>query len=59
MSPLVSLSGGGLVGLYSVALFAEMDRQPGTRVTAHFDLSAGTLIGGGGHCARVCRRYSQ
>lgn len=46
MFQILSLSGGGFLGLYSIAVLADIERQSGTRIAAHFDLLAGTSIGG-------------
>ena len=46
MFQILSLSGGGFLGLYSIALLAELEKQTGTRIAKHFDLLAGTSIGG-------------
>lgn len=43
---ILCLSGGGYLGLYSVALLAELERQSGARIASRFDLLAGTSIGG-------------
>lgn len=46
MFQILSLSGGGFLGLYAIALLAHLERQTGTRIATHFDLMAGTSIGG-------------
>lgn len=46
MFQILSLSGGGFLGLYSIAVLAELEQQTGTRIANHFDLLAGTSIGG-------------
>ena len=46
MFQILSLSGGGFLGLYSVAVLAEIERQTETKIATHFDLLAGTSIGG-------------
>lgn len=46
MFQILSLSGGGFLGLYSIALLAHIERQSETRIATHFDLLAGTSIGG-------------
>lgn len=43
---ILSLSGGGFLGLYTVALLAELEERSGRRLTESFDLFAGTSIGG-------------
>ena len=43
---ILSLSGGGYLGLYSIALLSELERQTGGRIASRFDLLAGTSIGG-------------
>ena len=43
---ILSLSGGGYLGLYSAAVLAELEAQTGRRVVDMFDLLAGTSIGG-------------
>lgn len=42
----LSLSGGGYLGLYTAAVLAELEAQTGRRVVDMFDLLAGTSIGG-------------
>lgn len=46
MFQILSLSGGGFLGLYTVVLLADVERHLGTRTAIHFDLMAGTSIGG-------------
>ena len=46
MFQILSLSGGGFLGLYSIALLAELEQQTNTPIARHFDLLAGTSIGG-------------
>lgn len=46
MFQILSLSGGGFLGLYSIALVARLEQQMGTPFAKHFDLLAGTSIGG-------------
>ena len=46
MFQILSLSGGGFLGLYSIAVLANIERHTGTRIANHFDLLAGTSIGG-------------
>jgi patatin-like phospholipase/acyl hydrolase len=43
---ILSLSGGGFLGLYSAALLAELEERSGKRLNECFDLIAGTSIGG-------------
>lgn len=43
---ILSLSGGGFLGLYSAALLAELEERSGKRLNDCFDLIAGTSIGG-------------
>lgn len=43
---ILSLSGGGFLGLYTVALLAELEERSGKRLHECFDLFAGTSIGG-------------
>ena len=43
---ILSLSGGGYLGLYSIALLSELERQSGRPLASRFDLLAGTSIGG-------------
>lgn len=43
---ILSLSGGGYLGLYSIALLSELERQTSGRIASRFDLLAGTSIGG-------------
>ncbi|MEO0435226.1 MAG: CBASS cGAMP-activated phospholipase [Cyanobacteria bacterium J06656_5] len=42
----LSLDGGGLKGLFSIALLANWEKNQGTRVSDHFDLIVGTSTGG-------------
>jgi patatin-like phospholipase/acyl hydrolase len=42
----LSLSGGGYLGLYTAAVLAELEAQTGRRAVDMFDLIAGTSIGG-------------
>ena len=46
MFQILSLSGGGYLGLYSVSLLAEIECETGTAIATHFNLLAGTSIGG-------------
>lgn len=43
---ILSLSGGGYLGLYTAAVLAELEEQSGRRAVEMFDLFAGTSIGG-------------
>lgn len=43
---ILSLSGGGYLGLYTVTVLAELEKQFGAPIAAHFDLLAGTSVGG-------------
>ena len=43
---ILSLSGGGVKGLFSAAVLARMEEDCGTRVVDHFDLIGGTSTGG-------------
>ena len=43
---ILSLSGGGYLGLYSIAVLAEIEKQSGRRTADFIDLFAGTSIGG-------------
>jgi patatin-like phospholipase/acyl hydrolase len=43
---ILSLSGGGYLGLYTVAILSELERQTGGHIASRFDLLAGTSIGG-------------
>ncbi len=43
---ILSLSGGGFLGLYTAAVLAELEERSGRRLTDCFDLIAGTSIGG-------------
>lgn len=42
----LSLSGGGFMGLYSAIVLAELERRQGKPIAETFDLIAGTSIGG-------------
>lgn len=42
----LSLSGGGFRGLFTVKVLAELEEATNTKITDHFDLIAGTSIGG-------------
>lgn len=46
MFQILSLSGGGFLGLYSIAILADIERHTNTKIANHFDLLAGTSIGG-------------
>jgi uncharacterized protein len=43
---ILCLSGGGFLGLYSISLLAAIEEQFGAPLAAHFDLIAGTSVGG-------------
>lgn len=43
---ILSLDGGGLKGLFSAAVLAELERDLGVRIVDHFDLIVGTSTGG-------------
>lgn len=43
---ILSLSGGGFLGLYTAAVLAELEERSGKRLIDCFDLLAGTSIGG-------------
>lgn len=43
---ILSLSGGGYLGLYTISLLAALEEQYGFPLAAHFDLVAGTSVGG-------------
>ena len=43
---LLSLSGGGFLGLYTAAFLAELEERSGKRLSQCFDLFSGTSIGG-------------
>lgn len=43
---ILSLSGGGFLGLYTAAVLAELEERSGKRLIDCFDLIAGTSIGG-------------
>lgn len=43
---ILSLSGGGFLGLYTAAVLAELEERSGKRLCESFDLIAGTSIGG-------------
>lgn len=43
---ILSLSGGGFLGLYTAAVLAELEERSGKRISDCFDLFAGTSIGG-------------
>lgn len=43
---ILSLSGGGFLGLYTAAVLAELEERSGKRLSECFDLFAGTSIGG-------------
>ena len=43
---ILALSGGGFLGLYSAAILSELERTFGQPISKHFDLIAGTSVGG-------------
>jgi uncharacterized protein len=43
---ILSLSGGGYLGLYTISILAEFERRIGRPIATSFDLLAGTSIGG-------------
>lgn len=43
---ILSLSGGGYLGVYTAALLVEFERRVGEPLGRHFDLIAGTSVGG-------------
>lgn len=43
---ILSLSGGGFLGLYTISVLAELEEHLGGPITPHFDLLAGTSVGG-------------
>src|SRR3990167_1312768 len=43
---ILSLSGGGFLGLYTIAVLAELEHENGRPLATSFDLIAGTSIGG-------------
>lgn len=43
---ILSLSGGGYLGLYTISILAELERRYGTPIAKKFDLLAGTSVGG-------------
>ncbi|MGK2911342.1 MAG: CBASS cGAMP-activated phospholipase [Sphingobium sp.] len=43
---ILSLSGGGFLGLYTAAVLAELEERSGRRLSECFDMFAGTSIGG-------------
>lgn len=42
----LALSGGGYLGVYTATLLAELEARVGEPLGRHFDLIAGTLVGG-------------
>ena len=52
MFQILSLSGGGYLGLYSAAVLAEVEHRAKGPIASHFDLLAGTWH----HCARTVGR---
>src|SRR5258706_8553812 len=43
---ILALSGGGILGLYTAAVLAELEGASGRPIADHFDLLAGTSVGG-------------
>ncbi|MFZ1746747.1 MAG: CBASS cGAMP-activated phospholipase [Nitrospirales bacterium] len=43
---ILSLSGGGFLGLYTIAVLAELEKKLGRPIATAFDLLAGTSVGG-------------
>jgi patatin-like phospholipase/acyl hydrolase len=43
---ILTLSGGGFLGLYTAAVLAELEERSGRRLSECFDMFAGTSIGG-------------
>jgi len=43
---ILSLDGGGILGMFSAAVLAKLEEDLGVRVTDHFDLITGTSTGG-------------
>jgi predicted acylesterase/phospholipase RssA len=43
---ILSLSGGGYLGLYTISVVAELERQIRAPIASRFDLIAGTSVGG-------------
>lgn len=43
---ILSLDGGGIKGLFSAAVLAQLEEDCGTEITRHFDLITGTSTGG-------------
>ena len=43
---ILSLSGGGFLGLYTISVLAELERQVRRPIASCFDLLAGTSVGG-------------
>lgn len=43
---ILSLSGGGFLGLYTVSVLAALEKEAGAPLAQHFDLMAGTSVGG-------------
>lgn len=43
---ILSLSGGGFLGLYTVSVLAGLEQAAGAPIARHFDLMAGTSVGG-------------
>ena len=43
---ILSLSGGGYFGLFTITLLADLEEALGAPIARHFDLIAGTSVGG-------------
>ncbi|PZP84147.1 MAG: hypothetical protein DI582_09525 [Azospirillum brasilense] len=43
---ILSLSGGGFYGLYTISVIAALEQETGRPFASHFDLMAGTSVGG-------------
>jgi len=43
---ILSLSGGGFLGLYSISILADLEKDLGRPIASSFDLIAGTSVGG-------------
>jgi uncharacterized protein len=43
---ILALSGGGFLGLYTIAILAALEKEIGAPIASRFDLLAGTSVGG-------------
>ena len=43
---ILSLSGGGFLGLFTISILADLEKQIGRPIASAFDLLAGTSVGG-------------